>query len=92
MQETSFLHKTKQENKDNMCICSLLVNMALKLHKPFAVVPCCVFPRLFAERRTRDGKEVLQYNEFIEYLMVKDSRIQMEYLPFDGRNKVLYVK
>jgi len=32
-----------------------IIDAALALGKPFAVVPCCVFPDLFPHRRTRTG-------------------------------------
>jgi hypothetical protein len=69
-----------------------IIDTALKFNKPFAVVPCCVFNRLFPERRTKDGQEVVTYPEFITYLMEKDPRIEFEYLGCEGRNKVLFVR
>lgn len=47
------------------------VDLALALRVPFAVVPCCVFPSLFPHRRTREGKPVASYDEFVEYLRAK---------------------
>ena len=38
-----------------------VVDAALRLGKPFAVVPCCVFPSLFRTRRRRDGDGVVRY-------------------------------
>ena len=67
-----------------------IVDFALEYKKPFAIVPCCVFNRLFPDRKTKDGKEVIQYNDFIDYLLQKNNEIQLSYLPFEGRNKVLY--
>ena len=68
----------------------LIVDYALKHNKPFAVIPCCVFHRCFPDRKTADGQEVVQYQDFIKYLMEKDPAIKVEFLPFEGRNKVLY--
>ena len=31
-----------------------IVEFAMENHKPFAVIPCCVFPRLFPNRFVRD--------------------------------------
>ena len=33
---------------------------------------------------------VRSYDEFLQYLMDKDDRIQMATLPFEGKNKVIY--
>ncbi len=67
-----------------------IVDAALAMNKPFAVVPCCVFPRLFPNRRTAAGTEVTGYVDFLEYLVAKDPRIELGYLPFKGRNRVVY--
>ena len=67
-----------------------VVDAALALGKPFAVVPCCVFPELFPDRRRRDGAEVREYVDFVEYLRAKDPEIRIGYLPFEGRSRVLY--
>jgi len=63
--------------------------------KPFAVVPCCVFPTLFPERKlisdeTSNISNVISYEDFVEYLLQKSSSMKCEILPFVGRNKVLY--
>ena len=63
---------------------------AIELGKPFAVVPCCVFPELFPERRTKDGDSVRTYVQFIDYLVAKHPDIKLAYLPFKGRNRVVY--
>jgi len=68
-----------------------IVDVALRFRKPFAVVPCCVYPRLFPGRRLGTGQGVTTYRGFQRYLRAKDSRIRIARLPFAGRNKVLYV-
>lgn len=68
-----------------------IVDVALHLRKPFAVVPCCVYPRLFPGRRLGTGQGVTTYHGFQRYLRAKDNRIRIARLPFAGRNKVLYV-
>ena len=35
-----------------------IVDLAVQFRKPWAVVPCCVFPNLFTKRRTPAGDEV----------------------------------
>merc|ERR1712154_650703 len=67
-----------------------IVDCALRLHKPFAVVPCCVFPKLFPDRQLA-GQGVISYGVFLKYLKAKSPQIQMARLPFEGRNKVLYM-
>jgi len=66
------------------------VDVALRCGKPFAVVPCCVFSRQFPERRL-DGQPVSSYEHFVEYLRRKHPRSQVAYLPFQGKNCVVYV-
>ena len=67
-----------------------IVDFALAHGKPFAVVPCCVFPQLFAARRRAGGGEVKTYEEFVEYLKEKDPSIRSCFLPFQGRNLALF--
>ena len=64
---------------------------ALAAGKPFAVVPCCVFPTLFPHRRTTAGKLVTTHAEFVAYLCALHPGIQtdeIEGLP--GCNTVVY--
>jgi hypothetical protein len=68
-----------------------IVDAALLHDKPFAVVPCCVYPDLFARRRLRaDDRPVRSYDDFIQFLMEKDDRIGQVTLPFAGKNVCLY--
>ena len=66
-----------------------IVDMAVSHGKAFAVVPCCVFPDAFPERAL-DGAPVRSYAQFLDYLRAKDPGIETEYLPFQGRSRVLY--
>lgn len=54
------------------------------------MVPCCVFPKLSPDRRKPDGGEVVSYGEFIDFLRQKHEGIEVAWLPFRGKNKVLY--
>ena len=67
-----------------------IVDAALKYGKPFIVVPCCVFPRLFSQRYLvqDDGRkvQVRSHEQFCQYLLAKDKRFKREILPFEGRN------
>ena len=47
-----------------------IVDLAVKYNKAFAVVPCCVFPNLFKQRRTDEGREVRNTDDFIRYLQL----------------------
>lgn len=67
-----------------------IVDCALQRGLPFAVVPCCVFPKEFPHRITSEGNTVTTYEEFVTYLQSKHPSIQQGYLPFLGRNIVLY--
>ncbi|KAL4437804.1 hypothetical protein ABPG77_005716 [Micractinium sp. CCAP 211/92] len=66
-----------------------IVDLALALGKPFAVVPCCVYA---AAMPRQAGGTTSRYEQFLAYLAAKDpaGRIQVATLPFEGRNKVLY--
>jgi len=68
-----------------------IVKMAIKFKKPFAVVPCCVFAQNFTERKTPSGKRVETLNEFTEWLLAHHPNMKVDFLPFSGRNKVLYM-
>ena len=70
------------------------IDLALLLQVPFAVVPCCVFPKEFPNR-TLDGKRVRSHGEFVDYLCLKHPQIRKEKLSFveteTGKNVVLYM-
>lgn len=68
----------------------VIVDVALAFNKPFAIVPCCVFADLFPHRRTPGGDAVTTYDELVAYLVAKHPCIQTTFLPFDGRNRVVY--
>lgn len=67
-----------------------IVDAALRHGKPFAVVPCCVYPDLFSKRKLKSGKLVRTYEDFVLYLTEKDERIAQTLLPFDGKNICIY--
>ena len=79
-----------------------LVDYAIEHEVPFVVVPCCVFRRQLGGHRTvvdkmtwarpparQKDKLVATYEEFLDYLQAKDTRVQRHFLPFHGRNCVL---
>lgn len=100
-----------------------LVDFAIQLKKPWAVVPCCVFAHRFPGRTlmpesvstqssqdsetTCDGsgrqqsgkspgqggagKPVQSYEDFVRYLQQKSPNTRTIFLPFHGKNQVVYV-
>ena len=79
-----------------------IVKLALEHGKPFAVVPCCVFPNTNQHRRLKPsqtqsrskkggGGAVRTYEEFVTWLQeLAPGRIQRATLGFEGRNQVLW--
>mmetsp|Transcript_13765 Transcript_13765/g.20897 ORF Transcript_13765/g.20897 Transcript_13765/m.20897 type:complete len:369 (+) Transcript_13765:1-1107(+) len=69
-----------------------IVDIALEKNKPFAVIPCCVFPCLFPMRLLSSGKNVVHYEDFMQYLLEKDDRLKETTLNFEGKNRLIYFK
>jgi hypothetical protein len=69
-----------------------IVDTAVAKRIPFVIVPCCVFFRLFPNRRKPGSKAepVSTHADLLEYLMAKDESIQRTTLPFQGANVVLW--
>lgn len=78
-----------------------IVDLALRLNVPFAIVPCCVMPSLFPFRKQRryNNDPVRSYSAFCRYLLDmaptsseggEEGGFDVDYLPFVGRNKVIY--
>lgn len=68
-----------------------IVDMAVRKRVPFVVMPCCVFSRLFPDRRLPESSDpVGTYDDLIQYLMAKDVAIQKTVLPFEGANIALW--
>lgn len=70
-----------------------ILEFALETGCPFAIVPCCVFPRLFSHRRlpTEGGQPtpVTSYLQLVEYLVSRGGAQQLV-LGFEGANTVVY--
>lgn len=65
-----------------------IVDCALHMGIPFAVVPCCVFPSLMAAAR---GARLKSREELIAYLVMKrPGEICVDWLPCDGASQVVY--
>ena len=60
----------------------------------FAVVPCCVFPRLFKHRQLLPGgASVESIEDLLTYLMrMGGLGTRLERLAFEGRNQVVFKK
>lgn len=69
-----------------------MVDLALLLGVPFAVVPCCVYSKLFPGRALRDGTPVRSHATLVSYLCEKDPEIHVKKLDFEGKNTVVYYK
>eukprot|EP00980_Cylindrotheca_fusiformis_P022596 scaffold9485_cov107-Cylindrotheca_fusiformis.AAC.3 len=73
-----------------------IVDTSLRLGVPFAILPCCVMPKLFPNRiQKRHGDPVRSYSTFCQYLLDKAPygiKFRVEHLFFQGRNKVIYVE
>lgn len=66
-----------------------IVDSALQHCLPFAVVPCCVYARLFPHRRYH-GQPVRTHEQFCQYLQAKAPHIGRTQLEFGGQATVLY--
>lgn len=71
-----------------------ILEYAVQRDAPFALMPCCVFPRLFPHRRLQqeDGSQavpVTSYEELVEYLQ-QQGRAERQVLDFEGANTVVY--
>jgi hypothetical protein len=58
------------------------IDLAKALDVPFCVVPCCVFPKQFPNRRLKDGRKVKFYHELVEYLREQHPDAQTATLSF----------
>ena len=67
-----------------------IVDMAIKFNKPFAIVPCCVFQKLFPNRKLSNGINVKTYGGFLRYLRAKHPCIEVHVLPLKCKNIVLF--
>lgn len=72
-----------------------IIDFALFLRIPFAIVPCCVFPSEFPHRLWKDER-VRTHADFVDYLLAKHPKIRLEKLDFDycemGKNTVLFMR
>lgn len=57
------------------------IDLAMLLNVPCAIVPCCVFPSEFPDRKI-NGNKVRTYIEFMEYLKTKHTNLRQGQLSF----------
>jgi len=68
-----------------------IINVAVQRRIPFVIVPCCVFARLFPNRRLLGSNmPVSTYVDLIQYIKSKDVSIEESLLSFDGANIALW--
>ena len=68
------------------------MDFAQRMRKPFAVVPCCVYAAEFPQRQLLGGTPVRTHDDLIAYIIARDpAAVRVRELPFEGRNKVVYV-
>ena len=67
-----------------------IVDLAVRYQVPFCIVPCCVFGRLFPDRRTIGGTPVSTLSDLLDYLQAKHPSIQRATLSFPGANTILW--
>jgi hypothetical protein len=68
-----------------------IVDAAIRHGKPFAVLPCCVFPTAFPCRRLASDDPVVTYADFLVYLQQKDPcTIEFGRIPVEGRSCVVF--
>jgi len=71
------------------------VNFSIQTSMPCCIVPCCVFGKLFPDRRV-NGREVTSFDDFVLYLKEKfraaaDGReLRTSFLEYLGANLVLH--
>ena len=69
-----------------------IVEVALAKKINFAVVPCCVFHNKFPDRKLKNGKDVVEYPDIIQFILEKDDSLKTDFLNIKGRNKIIYKK
>ncbi len=68
-----------------------IIDVAMRNFKKFAVVPCCVFPKIFTERFLTNGEFVSDYPKYIKFIQEKVPDHKVDFLEIVGRNKIIYL-
>uniref|UniRef100_A0A7S1YJT2 C3H1-type domain-containing protein n=1 Tax=Sexangularia sp. CB-2014 TaxID=1486929 RepID=A0A7S1YJT2_9EUKA len=102
--EAARLIDTYEDALDLVARCSVLVGLhpdqaagpiveaAVALGKPFAVIPCCTYSAEFPKRKLPDGTRVTTHGHLVEYLRTRlpDGQTAIKTLDFGGKNIVVY--
>lgn len=68
-----------------------IIFTAMKNNKKFAVVPCCVFPKIFTNRFLANGDFVNDYPKYVKFIQEKVPNHKTDFLEIIGRNKIIYI-
>ena len=73
----------------------VIADFALAHGKPFALVPCCVFPQLHPGRTLPGsgegaGEPVTERRQLVRYLAHKLGDAAVDFLEFEGANQVVW--
>ena len=66
-----------------------ILKLATLFNKSFAIIPCCVFPNKFKDRKLVNQQKVVSYDDLIAYLLEYNSNIIKDTLNMEGKNIVL---
>ena len=67
-----------------------IVDFALRMKKPFALIPCCVYSKQFPRKKTPSGAQVSNYQDLVDHLRAKHPDIRTMKMPFEGKNTIVY--
>ena len=73
-----------------VCVIISFVFIVITHNSSSVVLPCCVFSRLFPERKRRQGGLVSTYYELIDWLIGLHPAICVTTLPFEGANIAIW--
>ena len=69
-----------------------IVDCGLVMNKPWAVVPCCVFPSRYPHRLDRSGKTARTTGQLVEHLMGRAAGTRRATLPCEGASDTVWWK
>ena len=69
-----------------------IVDCGLVMGKPWAVVPCCVFPSRYPNRLDASGRVARTTEALVEHIAGRASGTRRERLPCDGANEAVWWK
>ena len=69
-----------------------IVDCGLVMNKPWAVVPCCVFPSRYPHRLDQSGKTARTTGQLVEHLMGRAAGTRRCTLPCEGASDAVWWK